>query len=98
MLWVIYQILPSFVGHELGFPKAQYAVRAERHVSMFTTDGIKLIADIYHPQHLKQTATALVRIPMSKSLKTSIFADVIGRMWAEHGYTVVIQGTRGRFQ
>ncbi len=97
VLWVIYQILPAFIAHKLGFPKAEYAVRAERHVSMVTKDGVKLVADIYHPQHLKQTATVLVRIPMSRSIKTSLFADVIGRMWAEHGYTVIIQGTRGRF-
>ncbi len=28
----------------------------------------------------------------------SLFATVVGRFWAERGYTVVIQGTRGRYQ
>ena len=34
---------------------------------------------------------------MSKTWQNQFFASVIGRMWAERGYTVVIQGTRGRF-
>jgi len=97
VLWMIYQIVPSLVAYNLGFPSAQYAVRTEKCVSMVTGNGIKLVADIYHPQHLEHTATILIRIPLSRTLEHSMFADVIGRMWAEHGYTVVIQGTRGRF-
>ncbi len=30
-------------------------------------------------------------------MKPRLFATVIGRMWAEHGYTVVIQGIRGHY-
>jgi uncharacterized protein len=64
---------------------------------MRTSDGVPLVADIYHPQRIVHTPTVLVRIPLTRDLKNSLFASVIGKMWAERGYTVVIQGTRGRF-
>lgn len=97
ILWVVYQVLPSYVSYKLGFPPTEYAVRIDRQVPMVTTDGVKLVADIYHPQHLDHASTVLVRIPMSRTPKNSFFADLVGRLWAEHGYTVIIQGTRGRF-
>jgi putative CocE/NonD family hydrolase len=65
---------------------------------MKTTDGTELSSEIFHPQHTDRTATILVRIPLSKTLKNLLFIDVVGRMWAERGYTVVIQGTRGRYE
>ncbi len=97
LLWIICQTLPSVAALKLGFPKAQYAVRTERRVAMNTRDGIKLVADIFHPEQLRNTPTALIRIPMSRTVANSLLADVIGRIWAQQGYTVVIQGTRGRF-
>ena len=56
------------------------------------------MADIYHPQRAPtKTPTILVRIPYSKTTTNTLFATVVGQMWAERGYTVVIQGTRGRY-
>ena len=65
--------------------------------TLLTSDGISLVADIYHPQHTVHTPTILVRIPLTRDFKNSLFASMIGKMWAERGYTAVIQGTRGRF-
>jgi putative CocE/NonD family hydrolase len=95
--WAIYQIGPSLLAHELGLRRSQFAVRAESRTVMMTSDGVPLVADIYHPQHTVHSPTVLVRIPLTRDLKNSIFASVIGKMWAERGYTVMIQGTRGRF-
>src|SRR5438128_4286653 len=65
---------------------------------MMTSDGIALVSDIYHPKDVARTPTILVRIPYSKTWLNTSFATVVGRFWAERGYTVVIQGTRGRYE
>ena len=78
---------------------AQFAVRIERMAGFTTSDGIQLVADIYHPQRAgPKTPTILVRLPYSKNATNKLFATVAGRMWAERGYTVVLQGTRGRYE
>ncbi len=97
-LWASYQLAPSILAHELRLRRAQFAVRVQSHVAMMTADGTRLVAEIYHPQHTFRTPTILVRIPLSKTFRNSFFANAIGKMWAERGYTVVIQGTRGRYE
>jgi hypothetical protein len=57
-----------------------------------------LLADVYHPLRTTHTPTVLVRIPFSRTFTNSLFATIVGRFWAERGYTVVIQGTRGRYE
>jgi uncharacterized protein len=94
--WAIYQMTPSLLAHQLGFRRSQFAVRAQKG-RLLTSDGILLVADIYHPQRTARTPTILIRIPLTRDFKNSIFASMIGKMWAERGYTVIIQGTRGRF-
>ena len=98
VLWVLYQIAPSLLAHSIGLRRAQFAVRVQKHALMTTTDGTQLSSEIFHPQHTDRTPTILVRIPLSKTLKNSLFVSLVGRMWAERGYTVVIQGTRGRYE
>jgi putative CocE/NonD family hydrolase len=98
LLWVLYQLAPSIAARALGFRRAQYAVRVQEHAVLTTTDGINLSSEIYHPQHTDRTPTIMGRIPLSKTIRNSLFASMIGRMWAERGYTVVIQGTRGRYE
>ena len=65
---------------------------------MTTRDGVILVSDLYHPMRAAGMPTILVRIPFSKTILNSLFATVVGRFWAERGYTVVIQGTRGRYE
>jgi putative CocE/NonD family hydrolase len=96
--WVLYQLAPALLAWSLGTRRAEYAVRIERATAMTTTDGIRLVADIYHPVRIARTPTILVRIPFSKTPLNTLFATVVGRFWAERGYTVVIQGTRGRYE
>jgi hypothetical protein len=95
--WATYQMGPSLLAHRLGLRRSQFAVREQKGVALLTSDGISLVADIYHPQHTARTPTILVRIPLTRDFKNSLFASMIGKMWAERGYTAVIQGTRGRF-
>ncbi len=94
--WVGYLLAPSLYAGNVGYRRAEYAVRIER-AQMLTSDGAKLVAEVYRPVHTAHSPTVLVRIPFTKSLKNQLFANLFGRAWAERGYTVVIQGTRGRY-
>ena len=86
------------LARKLGAQSGEYGVSIERAVALTSTDGITLVADVYHPQQAGRTPTILVRLPYSQSLSNKFFATVVGRFWAERGYTAVIQGTRGRYQ
>ncbi len=98
LVWVAYQLAPTVFARLLGAREAENAVRIERGVAMVTSDGVRLVSDLYHPLRAHLTPTLLVRIPFSKTLVNSLFASLTGRFWAERGYTVVIQGTRGRYE
>lgn len=87
-----------WLARQIGARPAEYAVRIERAAALTASDGTRLVADIYHPENLHRSPTILVRIPYSKTVKNTLIATVVGRYWAERGYTVVIQGTRGRYQ
>jgi putative CocE/NonD family hydrolase len=97
-VWVAYQVAPTILASVLDVRRPEYAVRVERSVGMQTSDGVTLRADVFHPVRVTRTPTILVRIPFSKTIANFLFADVVGRFWAERGYTVVIQGTRGRYE
>lgn len=78
--------------------KADHEAWIERDVAMTTIDGVKLVANIYHPTKEIKTPTILVRIPFSSTFKNNLGADAIGNFWATRGYTVVIQRARGRYK
>lgn len=80
-----------------GVRPAVYTVETKRDQSVITHDGINLLADLYRPVGLATTPTILVRIPLTRTIPNQMRADVIARFWAKRGYTVVIQGTRGRY-
>ncbi len=81
-----------------GIRKASYNVWTERRVGFTTSDGVQLLADVHHPKGLGKTPTILVRVPFTNTFGNRFRSDVIGRYWASRGYTVVIQGTRGRYE
>jgi len=97
-LWILLMLGPALLASKLEMRPPECAVRVERKVRCTTRDGVDLVADVYHPVHVgEKTPTILVRIPYSKTAQIQLVASIVGRMWAEHGYTVVFQGTRGRF-
>jgi putative CocE/NonD family hydrolase len=90
-------VVGYFILPRDGVRPAQYAVETERSASMTTSDGVTLAADIHRPKTTGPTPTILVRIPFSRTFRNTLGADAIARFWAERGYTVVVQGTRGRY-
>lgn len=98
-LWFAWQPAPSLLARQVGIRRAEFAVTVQRSVAMTTSDGVQLVADVYHPRRAGATTpTILVRIPYTKTLTNTLATTVVGRMWAERGYTVVVQGTRGRYE
>jgi putative CocE/NonD family hydrolase len=87
----------KFLLSSEGVRQADYSVTKET-ISFKTSDGVKLVADIYHPKGLKKTPTILVRIPLSDTISNQARSGIIARYWASRGYTVVLQGTRGRYK
>ncbi len=95
LAWSLIQLGPWMLSHGLGSRPVEQAVRIDRDVPMTTSDSLRLFSTIYHPRRLSRTPTILVRAPLPQDWKTNAFSDLIGRYWAEHGYTVVVQRSRG---
>ncbi len=86
----------ALLARYLRFREPEHAVRVERGVPMITSDGVTLVSNLYRPRGLATTPTILVRLPLLKDWKVRLSADVVGYLWAQRGYTAVIQATRGR--
>lgn len=59
-------------------------------------DGIELAADLYRPDPDGPAPTVLIRTPYDKGGFPGM--PIVGRLFAAHGYNVVIQDVRGRFR
>ena len=95
--WVLAAfILVLGAYHRGSFP---VPVRRSRAVRLIEAAAwLLIVAGILVWAGYQLSPTILVRIPFSSTFYNSLLATVVGRFWAERGYTVVIQGTRGRFQ
>jgi len=96
-LWLFYQCVPTIVAKKAGMRKSMYSVSIEKKVPIPMDDGKILCADVYRPERLSPAPTILIRVPLDNNFKGKTMSNVLGRMWAERGYNVVIQGVRGRF-
>ena len=96
-LWLFYQFIPTIIANKTGMRKSEYSVSIEKKVPIPMSDGKILYADVYKPERLRPAPTILIRVPLDDNLKGKIMSNVLGRVWAERGYNVVIQGVRGRF-
>jgi uncharacterized protein len=96
--FVLAKVVGHFVLPKAGVRDAQYGVEVQEGVELKTADGVALVSDIYRPRLSGKTPTILVRIPFSSTFKNRLATEVVGTFWASRGYTVVIQGTRGRYK
>ena len=55
-------------------------------------DGVKLATDVFLPKNIDSHGSILVRTPYNKNP-----ISLIGNIWAQNGWPVVIQDMRGRF-
>ena len=68
----------------------------ENDIGITMRDGITLRANLFKPKTPKQTPTLLLRIPYNKeAAQTYVYAHPA--WYASHGYSVVVQDSRGRY-
>jgi putative CocE/NonD family hydrolase len=95
-----YGLRRSLFAWWLGLPRPRCRVRVERGLMIPMNDGVRLCADHYHPITTKQCPTILIRSPYGRNARLSAFGwltEFCARRFAERGYEVLVQDTRGRF-
>ena len=84
----------SFINHpEKEAPLN--GIRIERHREVVMRDGVKLYADIYLPDAPGKYPTIVVRTPYGLQ-RDGMHQAVV--KYAQHGYAVVVQDVRGRYE
>ncbi len=96
-VWVMYQLLPTLLAAKMDMRRPEYYVSDFKKLPVQMDDGELLYADLYRPGKLESAPTILVRIPLDNTIKGRLLSNMVGRIWAERGYNVLIQGVRGRF-
>jgi putative CocE/NonD family hydrolase len=88
-------LFSRFIARTMRLPRAiDMNVAVERDVATPMPDGVVLLADIYTPAGAGPHPTILVRTPYGRRGGLGI---VLGRVYAERAYRVVMQSTRGTF-
>ena len=88
-------LLSRLIGKLAKLPPAQTRdVIVERDLKVPMPDGVVLLADRYVPRGGERLPVILVRCCYGRR---GFFGLINGRMFAERGYQVVIQSTRGTF-
>src|SRR6266487_6839254 len=75
-------------------PAETHDVIVERDLKATMPDGVVLLADHYRPRAVEKLPLILVRCCYGRR---GIFGLLYGRLFAERGFQVVIQSTRGTF-
>ncbi len=73
-------------------------VTIERNVPATMRDGTVLHADVYRPITDEAVPVILTRSPYDKRVNVSTFGNAHPAWYAQHGYIVVIQDVRGRYE
>lgn len=88
-------LLSRLVGRFAKLPPAKtHAVVVERDLKIAMPDGVVLLADRYVPRGSERPPTILVRSPYGRR---GFFGLLYGRLFAERGFQVLVQSTRGTF-
>ncbi len=76
----------------LGFAEGRFATKVDTDVRARMRDGVFLVADVYRPDEAGEFPVLLQRTPYNRKGDTEQSHEL-----ASHGYIVVVQDTRGRF-
>ena len=88
-------LVSRLVGKLTNLPPAKtHAVLVERDLKVPMPDGVVLLADHYVPRSSVRPPTILVRCPYGRG---GFFGLLYGRLFAERGFGVLVQSTRGTF-
>jgi uncharacterized protein len=84
----------------LRLPPAKYKVAVDAGLRIPMRDGVYLVGDHYCPLSPESFPTILIRSPYGRNAASGGFGLLLaffGKRFAERGYHVLIQDTRGRF-
>jgi predicted acyl esterase len=88
-------ILSRILGRVAKLPPTQtHNVLVERDLKVPMPDGVVLLANRYVPRGVEKSPLILVRCCYGR---TGIFGVLSGEIFAERGFQVVVQSTRGTF-
>ena len=82
-----------FFLHQHTNAQTLYRVTIQQGVSVKMRDGVSLVADIYRPVSDEKFPVLLERTPYNRTNEAAM-----ANKMASHGYIVVLQDTRGRFE
>ena len=88
-------VIVAFAGVNVASATAQtlYRVAIEQSVKVKMRDGVVLAADIYRPVSDEKFPVLLERTPYNRADEATMANEL-----ASHGYVVVLQDTRGRYE
>lgn len=86
-------IVLLYVDGASATPQALYRVQIEQGVRVKMRDGVFLVADIYRPVSDEKFPVLLERTPYNRADEAAMANEL-----ASHGYVVVLQDTRGRYE
>lgn len=101
MLIVVVAFRAEFYALILHLRPPQYLVSVERRIAVPMPDGITLMTDHYAPRADGSFPTILIRSPYGREPNDGGFGHILtffAIRFAERGYHVVAQDTRGRFR
>lgn len=100
-VYAAYKTRRKWIGRALSLPPAQYEVGVEMHLRVPMPDGLTLEAEHYYPLAEGSFPTILIRTPYGLSTDNSKLHSAITHFpvqrFAERGFHVVVQSTRGRY-
>ncbi len=90
----------QLLAYILRISPPRYRVTVERNLVIPMRDSVNLSADHYAPATPLDVPTILIRSPYGRNNRHSLFGvllEFFGHRFAERGYHVLVQDTRGRF-
>ncbi|MFB6720670.1 CocE/NonD family hydrolase [Kribbella sp. NPDC056345] len=93
-LGAVQSLMGAAVGRLWRLPARRNRVRVERKIEVRMRDGVTLLADHYIPVTSEPVPTILVRCPYGRGFP---YALLSAQLYAERGYHVLLQSTRGTF-
>lgn len=93
-LGIVQNMMGAATGRMWRLPPRRNRVRVERNIGVQMSDGVTLATDHYIPVVDEPVPTILVRCPYGRGFP---YALLTAQLYAERGYHVVLQSTRGTY-
>lgn len=85
------------LAQTINLPKGRFKVQATHGLRIPMRDGAALVADHYAPIGVDNGPAVLIRTPYGRGGPGRSLAEIYARAFAAHGYHVLNQDVRGRF-